>query len=110
MRLNRWHYLSGKFEWMTFREKRARTMTPVEAAWMVIVTSWSGQGDSNSQPPAPKAGALPLRHVQVVLLLSTDDNVSTNEPLARLELARCPLRRRMPCPLGLQGRRGGRDM
>ena len=28
----------------------------------------SGWRDSNSQPPAPRAGALPLRHIQLVLL------------------------------------------
>lgn len=28
---------------------------------------WSGWEDSNLQPPAPEAGALPLRHIQVVL-------------------------------------------
>ena len=31
-------------------------------AWLDL---WSGRRDSNSQPPAPEAGALPLRHVQL---------------------------------------------
>ena len=37
----------------------------------VFGTAESGRRDSNSQPPAPRAGALPLRHVQP----SVDDSV-----------------------------------
>ena len=38
-------------------------------AWCRCTTSHrSGWRDSNSQPPAPRAGALPLRHIQLVLL------------------------------------------
>lgn len=38
-----------------FRARRGSTST---------TSHWSGREDSNLQPPAPRAGALPLRHVQ----------------------------------------------
>src|SRR6476620_3699011 len=39
--------------------------------------SGSGRRDSNSQPPAPEAGALPLRHVQCCCAVRTDGGIRT---------------------------------
>ena len=41
-----------------------------------LAIDWSGREGSNLQPPASKAGALPLRHVQV--LLRTDGRIRTD--------------------------------
>ena len=42
---------------------RGRRGTSSTTSHLVVLAS--GRRDSNSQPPAPEAGALPLRHVQV---------------------------------------------
>ena len=38
--------------------------------------AWSGREGSNLQPPAPEAGALPLRHVQVVLTVGFEPTLT----------------------------------
>ncbi len=65
--------------------------------------SASGRRDSNSQPPAPEAGALPLRHVQVgcVCMGRTDGGIRTRTD---------GVLSAVPLPIGLRQRvlsRGG---
>ena len=69
--------------WELSPQSRGRGATGVEASCLILVRYcgqeiWSGRRDSNSRPPAPKAGALPgcatPRHLLLFLILdySTD--------------------------------------
>ncbi len=50
-----------------FRARRGTSST---------TSHWSGREGSNLQPPAPEAGALPLRHVQVVLTVGFEPTLT----------------------------------
>ncbi len=45
-----------------------------------VLSRWSGRLDSNQRPPAPKAGALPLRHAPTVFDLSYRTLLAESRP------------------------------